>query len=48
MGIKRSVDFPEELLERIKKVAESKGVTPSTIIKMACKEFVDREEKQSK
>jgi len=42
--MKRSVDFPDILLERMKKVAEEKGVTVSTIIKMACKEYLDKEE----
>ena len=42
----RSVDFPEDMLKRIKALAEKKAVTVSAIIKMACAEYLDREEKK--
>jgi predicted transcriptional regulator len=42
--MKRTVDLSEEFNARLKAMAEHKGVSISAIIKMACKEFLDREE----
>lgn len=42
--MKRSVDFPDVLIDRLKKMADQKGVNVSVIIKMACKEYLDKEE----
>lgn len=39
----RSVNIPDKLYERLLAVAEKKGVTVSSVIKMACKEYCDRE-----
>jgi len=44
--MKRSVDLSDEFLARLKAMAEKKGVTVSAIIKMACKEYLDREEQK--
>jgi len=44
--LKRSVDLPEKLNQRLKALAEKKGVTVSAVIKMACVEYLDKEEKK--
>ena len=42
----RSINIPDELYARLKAMAEKKGVTVSAVIKMACVEYLDREEKK--
>lgn len=44
--MKRSIDFPDQLIERLKEMAEIKGVTTSAIIKIACSEYLEKEEKK--
>jgi len=42
----RSINIPDKLYERLKATAEKKGITISALIKMACMELLDREEKK--
>jgi predicted DNA-binding protein len=42
----RSVNIPDALYERLKKIAEEKGITVSAVIKMACKEYADNDGKK--
>ena len=45
--MKRSLDLSEELNARLKAMAEKKGVSVSAVIKMACMEYLDKEEKKA-
>jgi len=40
----RSINFSDELYERLQKIAKEKELSVSALIKMACKEYVVREE----
>ena len=42
--LQRSIRLTDELAERLKSLAEKKGLRFSSVIQMACKEFADREE----
>lgn len=42
--MKRSVDFPIELLERLQVLADKKYVNVSVLVKIACSEYLEREE----
>ena len=42
----RSLNIPDAMLERLKVLAEKKGVTVSAVIKMAIMEYLEREEKK--
>lgn len=42
--MKRSVDFSDSMMNKLKELADKKGVTVSAIIKIACSEFIEREE----
>ena len=42
----RSINFSDELYERLQKIAKDKEISISALIKMACKEYVVREERQ--
>ena len=39
----RSMSFPDELMEKLQVIAKEKYVTVSTVILMACAEFVKAE-----
>lgn len=41
----RSLNIPDKLYERLKAMAEKKGITVSALIKLICSEYLDREEK---
>jgi predicted transcriptional regulator len=40
----RSINFSDDLYERLQKIAKEKEISVSSLIKMACKEYVVREE----
>lgn len=40
----RSINFSDDLYERLQKIAKEKEISVSALIKMACKEYVVREE----
>lgn len=42
----RSINFSDDLYERLQKIAKDKELSVSALIKMACKEYVVREERQ--
>lgn len=44
----RSMSFPQNLYDRLQAMAEKKGITVSALVKLACSEYLEREEKQSK
>jgi len=44
--LKRSLDIPDKLNERLVKMAEQKSITVAAVIKIACTEYLDREEKK--
>lgn len=44
--MKRSFDFPDRLYERLKAMAEKKGITVSALVKLICSEYLDREERK--
>lgn len=44
--MKRSIDFPDELLEKLQALAERKFVNVSVLVKIACSEYLEREEKK--
>jgi len=46
--LKRSIDFPDELYERLKDMAVRKGITVAALIKLACSEYLERENQQKK
>lgn len=43
----RSVSFPDEFYERLKMLADKKGISVASIIKMACKEYLDKEDEKA-
>ena len=46
--MKRSIDFPDELLEKLQALADKKFVNVSVLVKIACSEYLEREEKKVK
>lgn len=44
--MKRSMDFPDDLMKRLKKMASKKGITVSALVKLACSEYLEKEEKK--
>lgn len=41
-----NLKLPEELYERVKKIAEKKGQTVSALIRLATAEYCEKEEKK--
>ena len=44
--MKRSIDIPDRLYERLQDMAEKKGITVAALIKLACSEYLEKEEKK--
>lgn len=44
--MKRSIDFPDELYAKIQEMAKRKGISAAALIKLACSEYIEREEKK--
>ena len=42
--MKRSLDIPDELYKRLQDMAKIKGITIAALIKLACSEYLQREE----
>ena len=42
----RSMNFPDALYKKLQETAEKKGITVSALIKLACSEYIEREEKK--
>jgi len=42
----RNIIFPDEMYEKLRKIAKEKGQTVSAVIKIACDEYVKREQKK--
>ena len=43
--MKRSLDIPDQLYERLKEKAEQKGITVASLIKLACSEWLEKQDK---
>ena len=43
--ITRNVQFPDELYQKLRELAEKKGVSISAIIKIACDEYIKNQGK---
>ena len=43
--MKRSLDIPDQLYEKLKEKAEQKGITVAALIKLACSEWLEKQEK---
>ena len=43
--LKRSIDIPDNLYKRLQAMAEIKGISVAALIKLACSEYLSREEK---
>ena len=41
----RSINIPDKLYEKLRAMAERKGLTVSAIIKLACSEYIEKESK---
>lgn len=44
--MKRSLDIPDNLYKKLQDMAERKNITVAALIKIACSEYVEREEKK--
>jgi predicted transcriptional regulator len=44
--LKRSLDFPDNLYKALQEMAKKKGITTAALIKLACSEYLEREEKK--
>lgn len=42
--LKRSLDIPDDLYKRLQEMAKKKGITVAALIKLACSEYLSREE----
>jgi len=44
--MKRSLDIPDELYAKLQAMAKQKSITVAAIIKLACSEYIEREQKK--
>lgn len=44
--MKRSLDIPDKLYMRLQAMAEKKGLSVAALIKLACSEYLEKEEKK--
>jgi predicted DNA-binding protein len=44
--MKRSLDIPDDLYKRLIDMAKIKGITPAALIKLACSEYLQKEEQK--
>ncbi len=44
--MKRSIDIPDALYEKLKLMADKKGLTVASLIKLACSEYLENENKK--
>lgn len=44
--LKRSLDIPDSLYKRLQELADKKCISVAAIIKIACAEYLEREEKK--
>lgn len=42
----RTIKFPEKLYEQLQEAADKKNITMASIVRIACSEYIEREEKQ--
>lgn len=46
--MKRSLYIPDTLYNKLQEIAEKKGITVSALIKIACSDYIEKEEKKDK
>lgn len=44
--MKRSLDIPDYLYESLQEMAKKKGITVAALIKLACSEYIEKENKK--
>ena len=44
--MKRSLDIPDDLYERLQEMSKRKGITVAALIKLACSEYIEKENKK--
>ena len=44
-SIKRSINIPDDLYEKLQETAKEKGITVAALIKLACSEYIKKEKK---
>lgn len=45
--MKRSLDIPDFLYEKLQESAHKKGLTVAALIKLACSDYLEREERKN-